>query len=91
MAGLPNIPFAELAVHLEGASAGARIATGYAAAEPWAKGAGCQSEIAAWQRDAKATQQLADLFAELAPFEELVRDFIAGVLGADEQERRKTG
>lgn len=87
---MPDTPFAELAVHLEGAAAGARIATGYAAAEPWAQGTGCQAEIASWVRDARATQALADLFAELAPFEELVRDFIAGVIGEVEERKRRS-
>ena len=87
MSKLPDAPFSEIAVNLQGAAAGARIAIGYAQHEPWAQGVGVQAEIASWSRDARAADILSDLFEALAPHEELVRDFVAGLVAVGEKKR----
>lgn len=80
MESLPETSFREIAANMrEIADQGAR-SIDLARSQPWAQGPGTQAELAALAVDVRIAGQLAQLFAELAPHEELCRDFFAGLL-----------
>ena len=82
MKEIPETPFREIAVVMESVANGAAMSIDIAQAQRWAHGPGTQAELAALAVDAKVAGELAMLFAALAPNEELVRDFMTGLLAA---------
>ena len=86
MVDLPRVTFSEIAVRLEGAAAGARIAIGQTRATllvdvDMEHFPGLAASLEDWRRDAITADELSALFLAMAPHEELVRDFLAGLLG----------
>ena len=80
MPEIPDTPFGAIAENMrELAEQGCRTID-LAQSQPWAQGPGTQAELAALRTDVQIAGQLAELFAALEPHEELVRDFLTGLL-----------
>lgn len=80
MTELPPTSFGEIAAHLTESADQAARTIELAKSQPWAHGPGTQAELAALAVDVRIAGQLAALFAAIEPHEELVRDFLTGLL-----------
>lgn len=91
MSKLPDVSFAELAVHLQGAGAGTRVAIGYVRHEPFADAPGIKAEIINWQKDGEIAEQLGRVFAVLARREGMIRVFLDTLVAVEEDEDGRQG